>query len=335
MASKAANTKRKRLLRTLEPVLYGDIFDYPPTLNEIHEYGPVRISREALAAEMEGNPECKMLMGVLNGYYFIRGREDIVQVREARKTTSEKAWRKAYRVVRFLRYVPFVCGVLVTGSLAVENVKKKDDLDFLVLVKSRRLWLVFFILGMLQRIFSRRYLCPNYYVSVDYTGLSRRSLYVAREAAQARPIFGEKACRRFHDENLWIFDHFPNMDLEGRPRPGPYGLLERRGPFGAPIGAVEWLLGGWAGEPLERGLKRLLKHRMVVHYGKHGHEVPESVWSNAMNEVELRFHGLDHEQSIYRAMDERRNMVAALLEGTPDGDGAPEEDRSEPDGGAA
>jgi len=287
-------------------VLYGDVFEFPLTLDEIRRFCTVPLSPGAIREELETNPDLSGLVSSRNGYYFLRGRADLVGIRRERATLSAKAWRRARRVVKAIQYIPFLKGVLVTGSLAVDNARHKDDLDFLVIIGSRRLWFAFLVLGVLQRIFSRRLLCPNYYLSVDHLEIRRRSFYVAREAVQARIAYGEAICRRFQRENDWIYEIFPNAREEEPPVPP---ASERRGVLRMVSGAIEWMLGGRIGNALERLLAKVLKHRLAVHYGIHGQTVPEDVIENALAEVELRFHGLNHEQMIHQELEIRRERI--------------------------
>ena len=67
---------------------------------------------------------------------------------------------------------------------------------------------------------------------------------------------------------------------------------------------------------LERLAGKLLKSRLHVHYGKHGHEVPAEVLRNALDEVELRFHGLGHESMIYQAVRSREERLERILNGS-------------------
>lgn len=294
----------------VDPVIYGDVFDFPITLDELHRYSPQSIEPAELRERIrEDNTFCRIVAS-RDDLYFLRGREELVELRAERREASKEAWRLARRVVGFIRYVPFIEGILVTGSVAVDNARRKDDIDFLVITSAGRLWSVFAVLGVLQRIFSRRFLCPNYYLTLDHLHLARVSYYVAREAVQARPLYGAAVCESFRECNNWITSFFPNAATAQEP---PGGVLERRGFLGGMIGAIEWALGGWLGDRLERLLQRLLKRRLVAHYGKHGQEVPDEVLRNALEEVELRFHGLNYEESIYAAIQAREQQLAPLL----------------------
>jgi hypothetical protein len=275
-------------------------------LEEMRRFCTKPLSLEQLASEVQTNPRFTDYVSCKDGMYFLHGRDELIETRRERAAISEKAWRRARRVVQWIQYVPFLRGILVTGSLAVDSARHRDDLDFLVLVAPRRLWFVFLVLGMLQRIFSRRYLCPNYYLSVDHLALQRRSFYVAREAVQARAACGKEWCRRFHEENRWIYDLFPNA-RDTRPSGPP--VLERRGVLRIVSGAAEWSVRGRFGDAIERFLARRLKKRLTVHYGIHRQEVPETVLSNALEEIELRFHALNHEAMIHRALEKRRERL--------------------------
>lgn len=299
-----------RLERLVEPVVYGDVFDYPLSLAELHRFCPFPLTVRELEREIERNERFARLVSRREGLYFLRGREELVEIRRERGEASRKAWRQARRVVSWIRYVPFIRGILVTGSLAVDNARRKDDLDFLVLTERGRLWQVFFVLGLLQRLFLKRFLCPNYYIAIDHLELGRRSPYVAREAAQARALFGAETCRRFRDANRWILEHYPNAAADGRDEER---IMERTGLLRLVSGGLEWLTGGRLGDALEARLARVLKRRLVAHYGKFGQDVPEEVLRNALAEIELRFHGLDHEEGILSAIRSREDRLRPLL----------------------
>jgi len=312
MYQSSSEKPRTRLDFLIEPIIYGDIFDYPLTLDEINKFCTLPLSRKKLKAEIDKNEKFRKIVSHKNGFYFLTGRDELVDLRRTRKEQSKKAWRMAHRVVRCIKYIPFIKGILVTGSLAVNNVRRKDDIDFLVIVKEKRIWFVFLILGVLQRIFSKRFLCPNFYKSLAHPSLTYKSFFVAREASQACPIYGEAPCQRFMEANVWIHNLFPNLKKCASTTDN-HSPVERRGLMKAATGIVEWIFGGVLGDLFEKGIIRLLKHRLFVHYNKNGQTVPDNIWQNAMNEVELRFHGLNHENMVYSKMDKRKSRLSTGL----------------------
>lgn len=296
------------------PVIYGDIFDFPLTLDEIHRFCALRLTKPELEKEIESSPEFQRFIARDNGYFFLKGRDDLVEIRKKRERESEEVWNTADRVVNFLKYIPCIKGILVTGSLAVNNARRKDDIDFLVFVSPHRLWSVFFVLGMLQRIFSRKYFCSNYYKSIDHLELMRESYFLARESIQSRPVFGEAFCKRFYEKNQWLFDWLPNADREEEAKFNDARIVNRKGVLRWLTGALEWVMGTWVGDVAEAGFRKLLQHRLHVHYGKHGSSVPEDILHNAMNGVELKFHGLDHENWIIGEMKKRLDKLSPQSE---------------------
>lgn len=294
----------------VEPVMYGDVFDFSLSIDDISRYCRKPMARAEVERNVHGSEAFGRVVDRRDGWFFLRGRDHLIEVRERRKRTSDQCWRRARTVVRFIRYTPFVRGILVTGSLAMNNARDQDDIDFLVITEPKRLWVVFAVLGTLQRVVSRRNLCPNYYLSIDHLELRRKSLFVAREAAQARPLCGAEACRRFWEANAWVRTRFPNAEtlLEA-----PGGMMERRGFWGALVRGLEWVLRGRLGDGVEIVAKRLLRHRLTTHYGIHGQAVPEAVATNAEQEIELRFHGLRYPESIDDAFERRRELVEHQL----------------------
>ncbi|MBN2382847.1 hypothetical protein JXQ70_08190 [bacterium] len=304
-------TNHKQLLNIIEPLIYADIFDYPLSLTEIHRNCAEPITKDDLRHIVDHDPLIRKVISSAQGYYFLIGRDELVTVRQRRQVTSSECWARARQVAKCLQYVPFVRGLLVTGSLAVDNATEHDDLDFLVLTSPGRLWFVFAILGTAQRLVSRFYLCPNYYLSIDHLLIRRRTPYVAREALQARFIAGFDTCQQFHDVNDWVYQYFPNWNgsfkREVEPEIKPFKILKRIHSL------LEWLLNGRVGNILERLFKTVLKHRLITHYGLYGQKVPSEIMHNALNEVELRFHGLRHEERIFEQFSDRIKQVQEQL----------------------
>ncbi len=103
----------------------------------------------------------------------------------------------------FARSVPWVRSIWLTGSVAAGTPQEKDDLDFLVIVDTRRLWLSRFFLVGLSVFFARARTramsessargrwCFNMWLEPEALSLesSVQSVYVARELVQAIPLY--------------------------------------------------------------------------------------------------------------------------------------------------
>jgi hypothetical protein len=299
-------------LRHIEPVIYGDIFDFPPTLEEIWRYSPLPLSRDELSRLLDDNGPSNPaadLVGCRDGYYHLPGREEIVQKRQQRKKSSLEIWERARRVAGRVQHIPFIRSMAVTGSLATDNSDEDGDPDFLVITARNRIWTVFFFLGTIQRLTSVQTLCPNFYISAESLRITPMDFYNAREVTQAIPLTGFELYQQFLEANRWVEEFVPNYQQvahrEERPLPR-HGLLRFLGQL------FETIAGGRLGDGLERLLRRLLFNRLPGHYRSFGGEAPQTVLEAARQGRELRFHGLHHRTLIQEAIDERVRRVREM-----------------------
>jgi len=301
-----------RLLTIIEPVLYGDIFDFPVTLDEVHRFCRLPISTEQLRLALADEQGAGRIVDEVDGFYVLRGREALVDTRRRRTARSRRAQRRARTLMRFVKYVPFVRGSLMTGSTATDNARQRDDLDYLVLVHPGRMWLVFGVLGTLQRLGLGRVLCVNYYLSVDSLGLTEKSPYVARELLQALPLVGGDDVRKLYGDNGWIAEIYPNASSR-QAQDAALETDDREGTARNLVERFEGLLGGDLGNALEVLLRRLLEHRLPAHYGKHGRQLPDEVRRRARDGEELRFHANDYPRTIADELDRRKERARSRL----------------------
>ncbi len=128
-------------------------------------------------------------------------------------------WRAVAQAVSFFGWLPWIKGVWLTGALAAGVVKENDDLDFLIVTDSHRLWLTRFCLvaiGLLLNRYRSRWLprrsnrdrwCCNIWLEPSALALppERQTLYEARELMQAVPVYvrpGERATLLL-EHNRW------------------------------------------------------------------------------------------------------------------------------------
>jgi hypothetical protein len=290
-------------LDLVDAVIYADLFDCAVTLDELWRFSRVRISRDELAQCLK-RPEWRAVVHERDGYYCLRGREPLVSRREARQARARELRRSARRVARWLQHVPFARGVLLTGSVAAADADPEADVDMLVLVARERLALVFALLGPLSRLTSRRFFCPNYYLSEAHLALARRSHYVARELAQALALTA--SARAVLDANRWVGEYLPNASpLEDPVAPLPAGRMLQR--------LLEAPLRGRLGDRLEEVAQRLALARLRHHHDLAHRPVPSDVEERLRAGVELRFHG-SAEHTIEERYETRRVEVGRMLE---------------------
>jgi len=193
----------------LETLAYSDIFEYPLRLDELHRYLP-------LHGEMECLPQAIELLhdqvGEKDGYYFLAGREIIVEIRKHRESHSRSLFQSAIKYGNVLGTLPFIRMVALTGSLAVMNSSNDADFDYMLVAAPGRVWIArafALLFNRITRLFGH-VLCPNLIISENALKWSRHDLYSARELCQMIPISGLDVYGKLMRANEWVRDFLPN-----------------------------------------------------------------------------------------------------------------------------
>ena len=293
-------TSTEDLLSLLDAVVYADAFDTAVTLDELHRFARLRIARDEIAAILRDDPVLCEVVAEQAGLFSLRDSRGAGAGRPRRAQRAHRLAQRAQRVARVIRHVPFVRGIVLTGSTAADDAPPGADADLLVLVQPGRLATVFLVLGSASSLTRRRLFCPNFYLRDDRLGISTESSYVARELAQARTLVGDALALRA--ANAWLGNVFPNL-----PEPD----------LGAAVAAgsglqrlLEKPLRGGRGDALERWAAGVVRSRLCAHYGG---AVPEDVARAFESGHSLRFHGsgvADTTQSRYAS---RRADLASRL----------------------
>jgi hypothetical protein len=234
----------------LHTLVYADLFDYPLTTEEIHRYltgypAPLSLVKEHL----RGNGRSSEHWASVSRFWFLAGREHLVDLRRQRESFSQVLWPKAWRFGHLIAALPFVRMVSVTGSLAMYNVSNpQDDVDLLIVTAEGRVWLgraLAILIVHLARQFGVE-LCPNYVMAESCLELGEPSLYIAHELAQLHPLHGADIYHRLLKSNAWMVDFLPNASPR-RPEADKSGPATHRGQR-----LMESLLGGRLGDSLEQ-----------------------------------------------------------------------------------
>ncbi len=198
----------------LSALAYSGIFEYPLTLEEIHRYLPARASVDDVRRALSNLPQ----VDSRQGYFFLKGNDGLVNVRLARARASRPVFRRALRFGRILGSLPFVRMVGMTGSLAVMNLSKGADMDYMLVTRPARLWTAraFAVtFGRFMRLFGHR-ICVNILVSENALRWRIHDLYSARELCQMIPVTGWDVYRRLRAANPWADAILPNAQPDDR-----------------------------------------------------------------------------------------------------------------------
>ncbi len=202
---------RDAILKTL---VYSDIFDYPLRLDEIEKYligtraGEILIDRK--------------LIGGKEGFYFLKGREEIVELRKKRAEWSRKKLEIAERTAEKLKIIPLIKMIGITGALSMENCQEEDDIDLLIIARANCLWLTRLLillasplLGIKRRkpadISVKDKICFNLFLEENHLEIKPENLFLAHEVCQVKPVFDRNnTYEKFLNENRWVNKYLPN-----------------------------------------------------------------------------------------------------------------------------
>src|SRR3989338_1149188 len=214
---------RQAILATLA---YHDIFDYPLTIEEIHQY------------LIGGKASLKSVEKVLNrltddkkisrrrGYYYLRNHIGLVNRRLQRKKYSKFKFKKALFFANLLKIIPTLKLVAISAALAMENSHKDDDIDLILVTSKGTLWTTRFLANILLFPFKRKpqpqltinhspstnnKACLNIFLDESSLKISDQNLYTAHETCQMKPIWDRDGTySRLVSANNWVKKFLPN-----------------------------------------------------------------------------------------------------------------------------
>lgn len=235
---------KDRILATLK---FFDLQDLPLTLLELHSFLIANLSqiRPSLDYQYEFSAnqafhkpptvdisevlqcldtQCSEEVASYKGFYFLNGRQDLVNLRLANYLFGLKREKLIRRFTGILRHLPFLRAVAIAGSQAFGQQKATSDIDLFVITDPEFLWLArIFISAYFQITGHRRHgrkianrFCLNHYLAGPKNLQQHRDLYNAMEYLRLRPLFGFAYFEKFYAENIsWLNAYFQNFTIAG------------------------------------------------------------------------------------------------------------------------
>jgi predicted nucleotidyltransferase len=236
----------------LKTICYFSFFDYPPNFEEIYTF----LGKKATKKKVEkvlGDLDCqkkikkekdfkkvtrymlqvtiKDTVGEYSKKFNIQNLNLKIKKYNKRYLFSQKKlqnWRlKLY--LKILSFFPQIKLIGFSGSLAMMNADKDDDIDLFIITAKNRLFTGRFVAIILAKILGiHRFYNKSYKLPVtcykdkvclnlffDESDLAvpdfKRNEYVAHEILQMKPIVNKDSVyERFLAANSWVFEIFPN-----------------------------------------------------------------------------------------------------------------------------
>ncbi len=201
---------------------YADQFSFPLTEEEIFQrLLKITLSKGNLKKSLVGLEKAGLIESHHQFWKLSSGEADW-KVRLSRENLSRKKWQEVDKLVSTIGWIPWIKGIAVTGSLAVNNVVVNSDIDLMIVVTPGRLWISRVLVslstlwvGKLRtwRGNEKDSWCFNLWLDEQYLSLPKykRNLYSAYEICQARWVLDKAGVERiFYQTNSWVKDFLPH-----------------------------------------------------------------------------------------------------------------------------
>ena len=193
--------ERKENQKNIEKAIVGaiaffDMFGYPLTDFEIWKFIAVECglsdAREVLSKVTETKSPIGDLVSCKNGFYFLKGRSEIIETRLKRYVYADRKFKRAMRVAKVFKLIPWVKMIAVSNVIGAHNLRDGSDIDLFIITEKERIWLTrFFCAAIAQALGlrpkkgdTRDKICLNFYVSEEAMNISELMLKENREGAK-------------------------------------------------------------------------------------------------------------------------------------------------------
>ena len=138
----------------LRTITWFDVIGFPITAWEVFKYLNIDSSDKVSFQQINqvlSSSDLNNKINSLEGFYFLAGHEENVKKRKVRYLLAERKFKKAKRVVRILRYIPWIKMISVCNTLGYSNAPDDSDIDLFIIVEQNKLWTTrFFVISFLK-----------------------------------------------------------------------------------------------------------------------------------------------------------------------------------------
>jgi len=219
----------KSVLATLA---YFDLFSQPLTREELFRYlrttdnPDLRITYGEFVVELDRIMSLPGVvpLGTETGFYFLQGREEIVDERQRKVKIVEQKLKIAKRAIKKISWVPFLRAIFICNTVAGWTADEESDIDFFIIAKKGRIWLVRLLANFILRLFGLRTygekiknrICLSFFVSDDNLNLEsialERDVYLMYWLAQLVSVYDPSGLHKsMLGANKWVGKFLQNF----------------------------------------------------------------------------------------------------------------------------
>ncbi len=208
--------------KIIEVICFYDIFDYPLTQFEIWQKIGLKIEFYDLVKKLE-----KINSTIITekfGFYFLIGRESIIDIRAKRYNYTIRKIKRAKLVANIFKYIPSIKLVAIGNLIGAHNLKNESDIDFFIITKKGTIWTSRFITTSLMKLARLRpttnnqkdKICLSFFVTennlnIDKFRINKNDTYMKYWLADLYPVLNCKnTYNKLINSNNWLKKELPN-----------------------------------------------------------------------------------------------------------------------------
>jgi len=309
----------------LSTLVFFDIFNYPLTLFEVWKWmykmqnekcksqnDNLKFKISEIQEILENSENLKKVIESKNGFYFLRGRENLVSRRRNLYRDAEERWKKLRQVADILQYVPNVKMIAACNTLPINDFKPQSDIDVFIIVKKNRIWQTrFFITALVSLLGEWRHkkniakkICLSFYITDDALSLEPIAkkpydIYLTYWIALVAPLYVEKDIyQKFLESNSWVRNYLPNfIGFE----PVEFERKVGKSKFFALVKKIkEKVSDSKIGDRVERFFRNVQKSKMERNYQSAYYKKDLSV---IISDQMLKFHEIDRRDEFRKKFE--------------------------------
>lgn len=199
-------------------VIYASLFDYPLTLDQLHQ---TLVESDQTPSEIlavyDGSERLQAIVDCRDGFFFPVGRERLIAERRRREARSRAFLERHALLLRLLCAVPFTRLVALSGSVAHLNLEDDGDLDLFIVTSGLRVWTVTVAVLVLAKLLGqRRDVCANFVVADSHLRLDQQDVFTANQVIHLKALIGEELLGELLAANPFVARFYPNARIRHR-----------------------------------------------------------------------------------------------------------------------
>ena len=208
----------------LKAVAFFDMFDYPLTPFEIWTFCGIKCELSEILEALNNN---NLPLKTKYGFYFLNNRSEIVDIRQRRYNYANRKFKRALKIARLFKIVPWIKMIAVGNSIGANNLRDDSDIDFFIITEAKRIWVTrWFCVGLAkflnlrpQPLKKRDTICLSFYITDDNLELKKLMLpenkihdvYFVYWLANLVPIYNkDNSYLKLINANVWLKECLPN-----------------------------------------------------------------------------------------------------------------------------